>query len=418
MPTTAPDGSSPPTEPFSLRRIAVPAFGPSALASVGAGATLPVVVLGARDLGASVSVAALVFVVSGLAELVVALPAGGLVARIGERGALVGAALLEAAAGLLAWSASGLLAYFAAMVLFGATSAVFLLARLAYLTDHAPVHLRARAMSTLGGVHRIGLFVGPFLGAAVVAVWGTRSAFLVATAASLAAAAVAWRTVELGGAAAPGASGGPPRPGPSTLEVVRRHRHVLLTVGLGVTVISVARASRVVLLPLWAEHVGLSPAQTSLVFGVAGGVEMLLFYPAGSVMDRFGRVWVAVPSVLVLGVGLLVLPLTSALAGLGAVAVVMGIGNGLSSGIVMTLGADAAPVEGRTRFLGVWRLLSLLGNNGGPLVVSAVAGFVGLAAASLSTGALVVAGAAWLARWLPGQDPRRAAAAHERVAGG
>ncbi len=48
---------------------------------------------------------------------------------------------------------------------------------------------------------------------------------------------------------------------------------------------------------------------TSLIFGVSGALDMLLFYPAGKVMDRFGRLWVAVPSMLTMAVGLAVLPL-------------------------------------------------------------------------------------------------------------
>ena len=48
-----------------------------------------------------------------------------------------------------------------AVLLLGPSGAVFLLARQSYLTAAAPVALRARAMSTLGGVTRIGLFVGP-----------------------------------------------------------------------------------------------------------------------------------------------------------------------------------------------------------------------------------------------------------------
>ena len=33
----------------------------------------------------------------------------------------------------------------------------------------------------------------------------------------------------------------------------------------------------------------------SLIFGISMGMEMLLFYPAGSVMDRWGRKAVALP---------------------------------------------------------------------------------------------------------------------------
>jgi MFS family permease len=159
--------------------------------------------------------------------------------------------------------------------------------------------------------------------------------------------------------------------------------------------------------PLWAEHIGLDAAQTSLVFAAAALVEVVLFWPAGTVMDRHGRVWVAVPVALLLGGGLLVLPATTTLAGVAVVALVMGVGNGIGSGIVMTLGADAAPVAGRAPFLGVWRLLSLVGTNGAALVVAGVAAVASIAAASVVVGLLTLLGGAWLARWLPEYDPRR-----------
>jgi MFS family permease len=174
-----------------------------------------------------------------------------------------------------------------------------------------------------------------------------------------------------------------------------------------VLAIGLARSSRVVVLPLWAEHIGLDAAQTSLVFAAAAFGEVVLFYPAGTVMDRHGRVWVAVPVTLLLGLGLVALPLTTTLAGVAALALLMGVGNGLGSGIVMTLGADAAPAVGRAPFLGVWRLLSLVGHNGAALVVGAVAALATIGVASVVVGALTLAGGAWLLRWIPEYDPRR-----------
>jgi len=285
----------------------------------------------------------------------------------------------------------------------GPTGAVFLLARQSYLTAAAPVELRARAMSTLGGVTRIGLFVGPLVGAPLVARWGPQAAFGVAVVAGLLAAALSWRSVDLGAHHA--GSAGDRRHVP-VARVVAENRRVLLTVGLGVLAIGLARSSRVVVVPLWAEHVGIDAAQTSLVFAAAAFVEVVLFWPAGTVMDRHGRVWVAVPVSVLLGLGLLALPLTTTLAGVAALALVMGVGNGLGSGIVMTLGADAAPQAGRAPFLGVWRLLSLVGHNGASIVVGAVAALASIGVASVAVGLLTLAGGAWLARWLPEYDPR------------
>ena len=185
-------------EQFSLRRIAVPAFGPSAIWSIGAGAVLPVVALTARSLGASVGLAALFVGITALAEFAAAVPAGVLVERIGERRALVLAGVADAVGCALALVAPSLWVLGVAVFLLGPSGAVFLLARQSYLTAAAPVALRARAMSTLGGVTRIGLFVGPLIGAPVVARWGPQAAFGVAVAAGLLAAGLAWRTPDLG----------------------------------------------------------------------------------------------------------------------------------------------------------------------------------------------------------------------------
>lgn len=396
----------PTPEDFSLRRIAVPAFGPSAIWAVGNGATVPIIALSARELGASLSWAAILVGLTAAAEFVVAVPAGVFVARVGEQRGLMIAAALDALAALICWWAPNLGVLALGLLLMGPASAVFLISRQSYLTMAAPVHLRARAMSMLGGVTRIGWFVGPFLGAAVVSLVGeTRTAYAVAAVAGLLALALVHFAPDLDLEDRAAGEVEPIR----VREVVRAHRRVLSTVGVGVLVIGLARSARVVGLPLWGEQIGLDAAQISLLFGASVLVEVLVFYPAGMLMDRRGRVIVAVPATILLGLSLLLLPLTSTLVGITALALLSGLGNGLGSGIVMTLGADAAPSVGRAQFLSVWRLLSLVGHNGSPLAIAGITAIAGLAPALVVVGAVSVVGAGWLAFWLPRYDPRRRA---------
>jgi MFS family permease len=131
------------------------------------------------------------------------------------------------------------------------------------------------------------------------------------------------------------------------------------------------------------------------------------------IMDRFGRVWVAVPSMIVLGLGFLLLPLTSGPVTIGLIAALMGLGNGISAGIVMTLGADASPADARAQFLGGWRLCADFGNALGPLVISAVSLFAPLAVAALTMGAITWLGTGWLVKWVPTYAPRRVPLASE-----
>ncbi|GAA2737393.1 MFS transporter [Pedococcus aerophilus] len=403
-PGPRPDRAAPATDSFSLRAIAVPAFGPTVLAAVGQGAVLPVMVLRARELGASVTVAAGMVALVGFAQLLAALPAGAIVSRIGETRALMGAALVEVAAMLAGAFAPNLWVFALATAAVGLEAAVFNLARQAYLTDAVPLGMRARALSTLGGVNRIGLFVGPFLGALAVHQGGIRAAYLVAAVGAFAAFLLVAFGPDL---TATHEASMVERSGASVWSVLGSHRRTLLALGSGVLVIAGARACRTSVLPLYAESIGISASDTALVFGIAGAVDMLLFYPAGLVMDRWGRAWIAVPTVLVLGVGMMLLPLTASIVPLTAVAMVMAFGNGIGSGIVMTLGADAAPPEARPQFLGGWRLMADLGGTAGPLLVGAIALVAPLAAAIVTVGALSILGGGWLAYWVPRFDPVR-----------
>lgn len=121
---------------------------------------------------------------------------------------------------------------------------------------------------------------------------------------------------------------------------------------------------------------------------------MLVFYPAGKVMDVRGRRWVTVPSAVVMGVALLLMPLTSSAVALTVVACLLGFGNGIGSGMIMTLGADFSPALGRPQFLGLWRELSDLGSVGGPAMLSGLTAALSLGPAIAAAGvvALVAGG--------------------------
>jgi hypothetical protein len=62
----------------------------------------------------------------------------------------------------------------------------------------------------------------------------------------------------------------------------------LLTLGVGVLVISAARATRQSIVPLWAESIGVDAATTAVIFGISAGVDMLVVLSGGAIMDRLG----------------------------------------------------------------------------------------------------------------------------------
>lgn len=380
-----------------LRSLVPTVYLPAALFSVGQGAIAPVVVLSALELGASTGAAAFIGALVGIGNLIGDVPAGAFAARVGERRAMLWATVLVGITLVGCVLAPSVPLLGAAIVVLGMGNSVWMLARHSYLTEAVPQRLRARAMSVLGGVQRIGRFTGPFIGAATMGLWGTDGAYGVYVVAAVAAAiAVACvRDPRPVPTAAPDASPA------ATLRVLRRHLPVFRTLGVAAMTLGAVRAANNVVIPLWGAHIGLDAATTSLIFGLAGVVDMLLFYPAGAIMDRFGRKAVALPCLGIMGVALALMPLTTGFGSLLAASVLLGIGNGIGSGIFMTLGADAAPDEGRAGFLGGWRLCGDSGVALGPAVIGGVTAAVGLGPAILVVAGLGFAGAAAMARWIP-----------------
>lgn len=396
---------SPPLFPF--RSVVLGAFLPTLVLEIGIGAMLPVVAVTATDRGASLTVAGLVAALLPLGKIAFDLPAGALAQRLGDRTAMLLAGGVAVVAFTTVALTSALWGLAAGVLALGASNAVFNLARQAYLTEITPPLRRARVLSTLAGVHRIGLFLGPFAGAAVIAATSLQGAFWLGTVAALVAVAVlvAVRPEDRApdGEGARRGAGRAPRV--SIARVAREHRHLFATLGVAILLVSAVRGARQTVIPLWGEHLGFDAEVTSLIFGVSGALDMLLFYPAGKVMDRFGRLWVAVPSMLTMAAGLAALPFAHTVAGVTVVAAVLGVGNGMGSGIVMTLGADVAPADTRPTFLSVWRLFQDTGDALGPLVLSAGAALGSLAAGVWATAALGAGSSAALARWVPRYSP-------------
>ena len=400
-------------------RDAVQIYAPSTVYAVGLGAMTPALAVAALALGLDAARAAAVVLLVGLGSLVANGPASALAARAGERVTMVVSAGLGTVGAGLAWATTagvssgpsaagvaepGRLALFLAAVLaVGMAGAGFNLARQAYLAVAVPATHRARAMSTLGGTVRIGTFLGPFLGAAAQAPLGLDGAFAAAAAAMAVGALLCLRIRDLPVPASDPVAGEEPGPAgrPRLLDVARARRGALLTAGFGVVAVSAARAARNAVIPLWATHLGLDAATASLVFGLAGAADLLLFYPSGRLMDRFGRRAVAVPCLTLLGAGFLTVSLTREPTAFAAAAVLLGIGNGFGAGIVMTLGADHSPPNARAQFLGLWRSMSDAGMLAGPLLLSGVTAAAGLAVGVGSLAVVCGVGAVVFAAVLP-----------------
>jgi MFS family permease len=406
-----------PERPFSLRSVALAAFLPTLVFAIGEGAIIPIIPVVAHNLGATLAIAGFIAAMIMVGELLGDIPSGWIVSRIGERTAMISASFLSIAGLITAMVAPNpwLLAF--GILLVGVATAVFALARHAFMTTYVPVAYRARALSSLGGTFRFGYFIGPFISAAVIHLTGTsRSVVWIHIGACLVAAAI---LLLLPDPATTFGTRGRPRAGEKFVagqtqglfRTLWGSRGVLVKLGGGAALIGALRASRQVILPLWAVSIGISDTNTALIIGVAGGVDFALFYASGQVMDRFGRMWTSIPSMLGLGVGHIVLAFTHDAPGRVAwfigVAILLSLANGIGSGLLMTLGADLADKDDPAPFLGAWRFTSDAGSAAAPLAVSLFTALASVAIASSIMGVFGLLGAGILARYLPKYLPRR-----------
>ncbi|MDR6170813.1 MULTISPECIES: MFS transporter [unclassified Curtobacterium] len=429
------------TPAFDFRSVLLSGFLPAALFAIGEGAIIPIIPIAASSLGASLAFAGFVAALILVGELIGDVPSGVVVARIGERNAMIGAAVVSVVGLLVCTAAPNAWVLALGVFLVGVSTAVFALARHAYMTTAIPLHIRARALSSLGGVFRFGYFVGPFIAAGVVHLTGTtQSAFWIHIVCCLLAAVTLLvlrdpatgargfrrpsRASRLTTDDATNATGATTTEPPTDtgaqfvqeeahglFRTIRANRAVLLRLGSGAGLIGALRAGRQVILPLWAVSVGLDDSTAALVIGIAGAVDFALFYTSGQIMDRWGRLASALPCMVGLSISYFLLAWSGHLdARVGwfvAIAMGMSLANGVGSGILMTLGADLAPRDHPAPFLGAWRFTGDFGQAAAPLLISGVTAVASIAVASGVMGVLGLVGAGILLRYVPRYLPRK-----------
>ncbi len=414
---------------FQLRKIALAVYLPTFLFAAGESAIIPVVPVIAKSIGADLATSGLVAAMLTVGIVIGDIPSGGFVSRVGERMAMLwssGVAMLGIA---LAIFAINPLMLGAGMFLIGLATAAFALARHAFLTTHIPFEYRARSLSLLGGMFRGGGVAGPLLAAGVIAVFGdARSAFLLTAVFTIATIAVLLFMQDPESAFGKGKKVVEPdgrvlTVGEDELEqethglfrTVWNYRSILLRLGTAAGITAALRSARTVLFPLWALSIGLGDSETALIMGIATGIDFALFFTSGQVMDKYGRIAAVLPSVLIMSIGILAVSFTHDLSNNVTMFIlcvmVFSLGNGLGSGIILTIASDLAPKKNPAPFLGAWRFSADVGAGLAPVGVAAVTAVFSLSVAAGTLGVLGLVGVFLFTRYIPRLIPKSVAAA-------
>jgi MFS family permease len=372
------------------RQLVLAVYVPTFLLAFAQGMIVPAMPLYAQTFVASVGLISISVAALGVGTMLADLPAGMMLERLGRRPMmLIGTAMVVASYVGLAQAHifPELIAY---RIIGGVGSAMWGLSRLAFVTDMVAVESRGRALAAFGGTNRIGTVVGPAAGGLIGGALGLHWTFAGAAVLALAGLIVAARYVPETRPAAPVSHTGRWR---AMGRLARSHHRDLLGAGTAQVFAQMIRSGRQLIVPLYAATaLGMDVAAVGLILSISAIIDVALFLPAGMLMDRVGRRFAAIPSFLVMGIGMALLPFTGNFITLLGATAVLGLGNGLGAGTMMTLGADLAPKEATGEFLGLWRLIGDAGQMSGPLAVGGIADLVGLSAA-----ALILAGIGFLA---------------------
>lgn len=367
-----------PKTTFTWLSLCLPIYLPTFLLSFGQGALIPTLPLYAKSFNVSFSLIGLAVAMHEVGILIADVPAGILLDRVGRKlSMLIGSVVLG-----LSMLGIGLAHSFYELAIYqligGMGGALWAVARYTYMTDAIPLAVRGRSLALFGGINRTGTFLGPAAGGYFGTHYGLWSPFFLFSAIMamnfiLSLFFIARRKLQ------------PPTVHYSLywkrfVAVLKSNYRALASAGTAHVCAQALRTGRGIIIPLYgSEIVGLDVQAVGLILSISSFVDLSMFPLAGFIMDRFGRRYAVVPCFFIFGLGMAMVPFTGSFASLLVATIVMGFGNGLGSGTMMTLGADMAPQEGTGEFLGVWRLIGDVGGVTGPLVVGNIAEVWGLA---------------------------------------
>ncbi|HEV3346462.1 MAG TPA: MFS transporter [Methylomirabilota bacterium] len=374
-----------------------------AVNQLGFGSIVPALALYARSFGVTQSAIGLAIAAYGLARFLIAVPAGRLADALGRRATLAVGGVVSALGNLLCALAPTYPAFVGARFVAGAGAALVLTTGLIVLADISTPSNRGRMMSVYQGVFIFAVGIGPFPGGLLATHWGLAAPFLAYAVTSLLASIVAWLAIP---------ETRPARPGGllETAEVSFRGQLRLLTVHPGFLLVSliafvnaVARTGALFnIIPILArDRLALDPDRIGFGLALASVVGLALAYPAGVLVDRYGRKIIIVPSTILSGVSLVLFLTAPTYAWFLVACAAWSVAMGISGAAPAAYAADTAPGGMNAAALSTYRMLADLGYVIGPIALGLAADLAGASAALASAAVMLTAVALLFARFAP-----------------
>jgi len=366
---------------FKLRKIIITVYIPAFLTSFCMGMLAPTIPAKVDLIGGTAFIIGLAVGAQGLGEAFFSIPTGLLINKFGNKKIMLIGMIGLSISGLLSGLFQNNLALYFALFSLGTFYGFFSLSRHSFMTQIVPSEYRGKAFSRFGGINRIGWFFGPVIGGFTAGSIGIDIPFYIISIVALFTTILIFFTTEPANENLIHSNEIKP---PTFKETILDNKKSFTIGGSGHFIMQFLRQCRHVLIPIWAFSIGLGVEELGLIQSISAAIDMTLFYPVGLIMDKYGRKWTSVPSIILLSLGFIFMTYVDSFNGLMLVGLLLGFANGLGSGAMLTLGSDLSPKNQPGSFLGIWRLFGWSGNSAGGPISGAIAQTVGNTASALS----------------------------------
>jgi multidrug resistance protein len=362
---------------------------------LGFGSIVPVVALYADEFGVNQTAIGLTIAVYGLARFLVNLPAGRLADLIGRRSTLALGGLITVIGTVLCAVAPNYEVFLAARFVAGAGAACVLTAGQIVLADIALPHNRGRVMAIYQGVFLFSVGAGAFPGGWLADRFGLASPFWANAALAGAVTALAWmfvpETREFRAESHSRSTSAPILTFGAQLRIVARTPGFMLVCLVSFAAFFARTGGLFNVMPLLAEDkIGLSPGQIGIGIGMISIMSLVLVYPSGVLVDRFGRKGVIVPSMLLTGVAILGFGIADSFATFMLSSIFWSAASGVSGAAPAAYTADIAPAGMTAPTMGLYRALADAGYVAGPLALGIISDLGSPNAALVFTSVLLI----------------------------
>lgn len=384
----------------------LPLFSLFFLWSFGTGAMQLARPLFAASFGVPVFLVSLITSSNGVARLVTGPLTGYLMDRWGRKPLLLFGVVLRGITAILEAFSTSYLEFLVLEFVGGIGVSIWATGASVLIADVSERHNRGMAVATRGFSVRLGTIAGPLIGAWLAVTFGLRSIFLFNALTKVVMLVIMLSSIRETrpepSPVVPERGGEPPQPGFKFASLFSRP--FLAVVIATLTLSGMTQGVMQALFPVYVDGLaGFGAADVGVMMTIAGITAVLISFPNGVLVDRFGRRKSLTPGLLVLALSAYLLATNTGYWGLVLMVIIYGIGEGISTSTSQTYAIDLAPTDRRGAFLGAWSLLQ----NGGAIVAAALIGLMADGFGFWVTFQVVAAvlAASGLLIWLFGSDP-------------